>query len=66
LFTALVHEEAARYRFGVWGGTTAARRTQVAAYLTDRRLSAAELLAGEESWWAEQLGGLLNGSKVAA
>jgi len=66
LFTALVHEEAAGYRFGVWGGTTAARRAQIAAYLADRRLSVAELLAGEESWWAERLGGLLNGSRVAA
>ena len=66
LFTALVHEGAAGCRFGVWGGTTAARRAQVAAYLTDRRLSVAELLAGEESWWAGRLTDLLSGSRVAA
>jgi len=66
LFTALVHEETAGYRFGVWGGTTAARRTQIATYLTDRRLSVVELLAGEESWWAERLSGLLGGSRVTA
>jgi hypothetical protein len=54
-FTALVHEEATGYRFGVWGGTTARRRAQIANYLAGRHLSVAALLASEESWWAEHL-----------
>lgn len=55
LLTALVHEAAAGYRFGVWGGATARRRAQIVAYLAGRRLSVAALLASEESWWAARL-----------
>ena len=55
LLTALAQEAAAGYRFGVWGGATAGRRAQIAAYLAGRRLSVAALLASEESWWAARL-----------
>jgi hypothetical protein len=51
----LAQEAAAGYRFGVWGGATAGRRAQIAAYLAGRRLSVAALLASEESWWAARL-----------
>ncbi|MDA8063187.1 MAG: WhiB family transcriptional regulator [Actinomycetota bacterium] len=66
LFDALAHEEVAGCRFGVWGSTTAARRTRIATYLADRRLSVVELLAAEESWWAEHLRDLRGGPRVAA
>jgi hypothetical protein len=66
LFTALVHEEATGYRFGVWGATIPAERVRIADYLAGRHLSVVELFAGEESWWARRLGGLLSGSSVAA
>jgi len=66
LFTALVHEQAASYRFGVWGGTTPPGRARIAEYLAGRHLGVVELLASEESWWAGWLGGLHDGSSVAA
>jgi len=66
LLSALVHEEAAGYRFRVWGATTPPERSRIADYLAGRHLSVVELLAGEESWWARRLGGLMSGSSVAA
>jgi len=51
LFAALDFEEDAVRRFGVFGGTTARQRAEIAQYLADRHLRPSDLLDAEERWW---------------
>lgn len=66
LSTALVYEESAGYRFGVWEATTAYRRKLITADLARRGLNVAELVGLEQSRRAESLGERGGASKVAA
>jgi len=51
LFAALDFEEHAIRRFGVFGGTTARQRAEIAKHLADRHLRPSDLLDAEERWW---------------